>query len=98
MEWLQDYDAFQEVLDDASRQEDEGGGFNDSLAIKLSLVLEELYNQFQKNACGVSAVTGDGIPEFWKIIEQAAKVDFEEYLEDLKHRIQEQEARDFSGM
>jgi hypothetical protein len=57
-------------------------------------VLDEFYQQFSKNACGVSAVTGDGIPDFWRVVQQAAKVDFaEDYIEDLKHRIQEQDAK-----
>jgi putative protein kinase ArgK-like GTPase of G3E family len=55
--------------------------------------LDEFYSQFLKNAVGVSAVTGDGIPEFWNVVEEAASVDFGDYVEDLKHRIQEQEAK-----
>lgn len=92
MEWMKDYEAFQEALDNA-RNDGEGGGFYDSLTRSLSLVLDEFYNQFQANACGVSAMTGDGIDEFWKVVEQAAKTDFADYIDDLKHRIEEQEAK-----
>ena len=91
MEWMKDYEAFQEALDNA--RSGDGGSFYDSLTRSLSLVLDEFYNQFQKNAVGVSAVTGDGISEFWCKIEQAATTDFGDYVEDMKHRIQEQEAK-----
>jgi len=94
MEWMRDFEAFQEALDNA-RSEGDGGetGFYDSLTRSLSLVLDEFYTEFSKNACGVSAVTGDGIEDFWRVVRQAADVDFEEYIEDLKHRIEEQEAK-----
>ena len=94
MEWMRDFEAFQEALDNA-RSDGDGGesGFYDSLTRSLSLVLDEFYTEFSKNACGVSAVTGDGIDGFWKVVRQAANVDFDEYIEDLKHRIEEQEAK-----
>jgi GTPase SAR1 family protein len=91
MEWMRDYDAFQDAIENA--RSDNEGGFYDSLTRSLSLVLDEFYSQFLKNAVGVSAVTGDGIPEFWSVVEEAASVDFGDYVEDLKHRIQEQEAK-----
>jgi GTPase SAR1 family protein len=94
MEWMKDYEAFQEALDNARTTEGgDGGGFYDSLTRSLSLVLDEFYHSFEANAVGVSAVTGDGIPDFWRVIQQAAKVDFGDYVEDLKHRIAEQEAK-----
>ena len=94
MEWMRDYEAFQEALDNSrSRDGGDGGGFYDSLTRSLSLVLDEFYHSFEANAVGVSAVTGDGIPDFWRVIQQAAKVDFGDYVEDLKHRIAEQEAK-----
>ena len=94
MEWMRDFEKFQEALDNA-RSERDGGetGFYDSLTRSLSLVLDEFYTEFSKNAVGVSAVTGDGIDDFWRVIRQAASVDFEEYKEDLKHRIEEQESK-----
>ena len=53
----------------------------------------EFYHQFQSNSCGVSAVTGDGIDNFWKVVEHAASTDFADYIDDLRHRIEEQEAK-----
>jgi hypothetical protein len=94
LEWMRDFEAFQEALDSARiSSEGGGGGFYDSLTRSLSLVLEEFYHAFEANAVGVSAVTGDGIDDFWRVIQRAAKVDFGDYIEDLKHRIAEQEAK-----
>jgi GTPase Era involved in 16S rRNA processing len=90
LEWMQDYDAFQEALDEMSAS-DESTGYYGSLTRSLSLVLDEFYSQLHK--CGVSAATGDGIDEFWETVDRAAQ-DFEtDYLEDLKNRIGEQKAK-----
>jgi GTPase SAR1 family protein len=89
MEWMRDYDSFQQALDDAA----ETSGFYGSLTRSLSLVLDEFYAGFA-NACGVSAVTSDGISEFWTTVQKAATHDFAmDYLEDLKCRVEEQDAR-----
>jgi GPN-loop GTPase len=89
LEWMRDHESFQQALDDMS----ESAGFYGSLTRSLSLVLDEFYSNFA-NACGVSAVTGDGIEEFWKTVQKAATQDFAlDYIEDLKNRIEEQEAR-----
>lgn len=97
MEWMKDFESFQEALDNARNEgnTNNGGesGFYDSLTRSLSLVLDEFYTEFSKNAVGVSAVTGDGIDDFWNVIKEAASTDFNEYIEDLKHRIEEQEAK-----
>lgn len=89
MEWMRDYEAFQEALDETA----EKSGFYGSLTRSLSLVLDEFYSNFA-NACGVSAVTGDGIDNFWKTVQKAAKVDFAtDYVDDLMLRLEEQEAK-----
>jgi GPN-loop GTPase len=89
MEWMRDSESFQQALDDTS----DTSGFYGSLTRSLSLVLDEFYSNFA-NACGVSAYTGDGIDEFWKTVQKAATQDFAlDYIEDLKNRIEEQEAR-----
>ena len=43
MEWMRDYEAFQEALDNA--RSGDGGSFYDSLTRSLSLVLDEFYHQ-----------------------------------------------------
>ncbi|EEC43374.1 predicted protein [Phaeodactylum tricornutum CCAP 1055/1] len=89
LEWMRDHDAFQEALDDVS----ESAGFYGSLTRSLALVLDEFYSSFA-NAVGVSAVTGDGMDDFWKTVEKAGRQDFVlDYIEDLKNRIEEQQAR-----
>jgi hypothetical protein len=95
LEWMSDFEKFQDALDNARQNKDEYGdtGFYDSLTRSLSLVLDEFYSEFSKNAVGVSAVTGDGIDNFWRVVRQAADADFKDYIEDLKHRIQEQDAK-----
>jgi len=89
MEWMKDYETFQSALDEVS----DSAGFYGSLTRSLSMVLDEFYSNFA-NACGVSAVTGDGIDQFWKTVRKAAEQDFAlDYVEDLKNRIEEQQAR-----
>jgi translation initiation factor IF-2 len=97
-EWMEDYESFQEALDDASSGDgysDEvagGSGYYSSLTRSLSLVLDEFYNHLHK--VGVSAATGDGIDEFWDVV-QAAAAEYEEgYLEDLRNRVEEQLAKE----
>ena len=87
LEWMRDYDAFQEALDQVGAE----AGYYGSLTRSLSLVLDEFYSQL--HTCGVSAATGDGIDEFWQAIDNAAR-DFEtDYLLDLKLRMEEQQVK-----
>ena len=89
LEWMRDYEAFQKALDEVS----DSSGFYGSLTRSLSMALDEFYSSFA-NACGVSAVTGHGMDEFWKTVKKAAEEDFAlDYIEDLKSRIDEQQAR-----
>ena len=101
-EWMEDYESFQEALDDATSEVNGysvelagaggGGGYYASLTRSLSLVLDEFYNHLHK--VGVSAATGEGVEEFWTVVEQAAE-DYEEgYLEDLKNRVEEQRVKE----
>lgn len=90
VEWMQDYEAFQEALDEMQASDDSTGYYG-SLTRSLSLVLDEFYNSL--HTCGVSAATGDGMEEFWKTVDTAAK-DFEsDYVEDLKNKLEEKKAR-----
>ena len=90
VEWMQDYEAFQEALDEMQTN-DPSAGYYGSLTRSLSLVLDEFYSNL--HTCGVSAATGDGMEDFWKSIDAAAK-DFEtDYCEDLKLKMEEQKAK-----
>ena len=81
--WMTDFEAFQKALDDV--QDDNYMG---SLSRSLSLVLEEFYNNL--TSVGVSAATGEGMPEFFAAVDQAAKQYEDEYLPDLRERIKQQ--------
>lgn len=102
-EWMEDYESFQEALDDASSSStngysDEmaggggGSGYYASLTRSLSLVLDEFYNHLHK--VGVSAATGEGVDEFWDVVQQAAEEYETGYLVDLKNRVEEQQAKE----
>jgi translation initiation factor IF-2 len=85
-EWMTDFEAFQAALDDV--QDDSYMG---SLSRSLSLVLEEFYNNL--TSVGVSAATGEGMPEFFAAIDEAAKQYENEYLPDLLERIKKQQQK-----
>ncbi|CAI5741684.1 unnamed protein product [Hyaloperonospora brassicae] len=85
-EWMTDFEAFQKALDDV--QDDSYMG---SLSRSLSLVLEEFYNNL--TSVGVSAATGEGMPEFFAAVDQAAKQYENEYLPDLLARVKKQQTK-----
>ena len=96
-EWMSDFESFQEALDDASGStehgdEAAGSGYYASLTRSLSLVLDEFYGHLHR--VGVSAATGDGIDEFWDVVEKAAEEFETGYLDDLRCRTEEQRAKD----
>ena len=111
-EWMEDYDSFQEALDDATSGGDDGGlyseeermmggggggsggGYYASLTRSLSLVLDEFYNHLHK--VGVSAATGEGVHEFWKVVQVAAEEYESGYLVDLKLRAEERMAKEMA--
>ncbi|KAF2266800.1 hypothetical protein CC78DRAFT_542101 [Lojkania enalia] len=97
-EWMTDFEAFQDAL----RNEEEGGsfggegsavgggsGYMGSLLNSMSLVLEEFYKHL--SVVGVSAMTGEGIDEFFRGV-QEKKEEFErDYMPELERRKQERE-------
>lgn len=86
-QWMTNYESFQEALDEHSSE----SGYYGSLTRSLSLVLDEFYSTLRY--CGVSAVTGDGIDDFWNTIDAAALDFYTDYVPDLKIRIEEQHAK-----
>lgn len=83
-EWMTDFEAFQEALDQV--QDDSYMG---SLSRSLSLVLEEFYSHL--TSVGVSAATGEGMGDFFAAIDKAAQQYADEYLPELKQRVQAQQ-------
>ncbi|ETW07858.1 hypothetical protein, variant [Aphanomyces invadans] len=86
VEWMTDFEAFQAALD--SSQEDT---YMNTLSRSLSLVLEEFYHNLRH--VGVSAATGAGIDEFYKVVEAATAEYYDEYLPDLQFRIEQQKQK-----
>eukprot|EP00045_Choanoeca_perplexa_P012591 m.138135 g.138135 ORF g.138135 m.138135 type:complete len:389 (+) comp16065_c0_seq4:3933-5099(+) len=64
MEWLTDYEAFQQALQEET-------SYIGTLARSMSLVLEEFYTNLR--AVAVSAFTGAGMDEFFVAVDEAVK-------------------------
>jgi len=95
-EWMTDFEAFQAAL----REEEEAGsfggleggagnlgggsGYMGSLLNSMSLVLEEFYNNL--SVVGVSAMTGDGIEEFFEAVNEKAQEFERDYKPELERR------------
>jgi hypothetical protein len=78
MEWLTDYDAFQQALQEET-------SYIGTLARSMSLVLEEFYSNLR--AVAVSAFTGAGMDEFFVAVDEAVKeyhTDYEPMLAKLR--------------
>jgi GTPase SAR1 family protein len=104
-EWMDDYESFQEALDDATSSSSDGysdemagggggSGYYSSLTRSLSLVLDEFYNHLHK--VGVSAATGEGVDDFWSVVREAASEYEDGYLVDLRCRMEEQSAKEMA--
>ncbi|KAJ2555594.1 hypothetical protein EV175_002228 [Coemansia sp. RSA 1933] len=76
--WMNDFEAFQQAL---MRNED---GFMTSLMNSMSLVLDEFYSHLR--VAGVSAMTGEGLDEFFAKVDEAVT----EYHEEFKPAIERQ--------
>lgn len=75
-QWMTDFESYQDAID-KNHTEDYMGSLNRS----LSLAMDEFYQNIR--AIGVSAATGDGIPELFRFIDES-RIEFQEtYLPDL---------------
>ncbi|KAL4881988.1 hypothetical protein BJY04DRAFT_187802 [Aspergillus karnatakaensis] len=99
-EWMTDFDAFQQAL----REEEESGqfgteggaggfgagsGYMGSLLNSMSLMLEEFYRHL--SVVGVSAMTGDGIDEFFEAVEEKRQEFERDYKPEIERRKKERE-------
>lgn len=71
IDWMTDFELFQEAV-----SQDES--YMASMVQSMGLVLEEFYNSLR--VVGVSAFTGEGMPEFFDAVKEATK----EYESDYK--------------
>lgn len=100
-EWMTDFEAFQTAL----KQDEEAGsfggvegsssglgggsGYMGSLLNSMSLMLEEFYRHL--SVVGVSAMSGQGIPEFFEAVADKAQEFERDYRPELEKRRQERQ-------
>ncbi|PVG02493.1 XPA-binding protein 1 [Serendipita vermifera] len=90
VEWMDDFEVFQQALADRDRKDADGEQtYMSSLMNSMSLVLDEFYKGLK--TVGVSAVTGAGISEFFQAVEEARTQYEEEYVPELKKMMAERE-------
>ncbi|CDS42487.1 GPN loop GTPase 1 [Echinococcus multilocularis] len=95
MEWMQDFEAFQRALDaqrsavldgvdgvDGPLVDCDSSQYMTSLTSSMALVLDEFYNDLK--SCGVSSVSGDGMPRFLELVKDAIVEYYNEYLPELQ--------------
>ncbi|KAF9369241.1 hypothetical protein CPB97_003754, partial [Podila verticillata] len=80
VEWMTDFEAFQEAL-----QKDKS--YMSSLMNSMSLVLDEFYAHLK--VVGVSAVTGSGMDDFLKAVDEAVVEYDTEYKPELERVLEE---------
>jgi len=78
VEWMTDYESFQNALQDNTT-------YMGSLINSMCLMLEEFYNSLK--VTGVSAVTGEGMDEFFDSIKDSVREYETEYKPELERMI-----------
>jgi len=78
VEWMTDYESFQNALQDNTT-------YMGSLINSMCLMLEEFYNSLK--VTGVSAVTGEGMDEFFETIKESVNEYETEYKPELERMI-----------
>jgi GTPase SAR1 family protein len=84
VEWMRDFESFQDAIRKEEAEEREGSGYMGSLLNSMSLVLEEFYNHL--SVIGVSAMTGEGVDDFFAAIEEKREEFEKDYRPELERR------------
>ncbi|KAK4686963.1 GPN-loop GTPase, partial [Tremellales sp. Uapishka_1] len=87
LEWMEDFEKFQEALAERGREENGEQSYMNSLVGSMCLVLEEFYNNLR--AVGVSAMTGEGMKNFFGAVEEARKEYEADYRPELERLAKE---------
>lgn len=82
LEWMTDFESYLDASENTSTRD---GEYMSSLNRSLALVMDEFYSNI--SAIGVSAATGEGIPDLFLKVEAAAIEFRESYLPELQRRI-----------
>lgn len=90
LEWMTDFEKFQAALAEKGRDEN-GENYMNSLMGSMCLVLEEFYNNLR--AVGVSAMTGQGMKEFFEAVEEGRKEYEKDYRPELERLRAEKEGK-----
>lgn len=94
VEWMRDFDKFQDALRKEEEDEAMGRGtgastYMNSLLNSMSLVLEEFYNSL--SVVGVSSMSGEGVDDFFAAVEDK-RLEFQrDYAPELERRRTEME-------
>eukprot|EP00246_Nothoceros_aenigmaticus_P008386 TRINITY_DN23028_c0_g1_i1.p1 TRINITY_DN23028_c0_g1~~TRINITY_DN23028_c0_g1_i1.p1 ORF type:complete len:374 (+),score=112.45 TRINITY_DN23028_c0_g1_i1:101-1222(+) len=82
VEWMEDFEAFQAAVDSDT-------SYTSSLSRSLCLVLDEFYRNLRN--VGVSAVTGEGMEDFFEAVDASATEYLESYKVELDQKLKEKE-------
>mmetsp|Transcript_14740 Transcript_14740/g.48342 ORF Transcript_14740/g.48342 Transcript_14740/m.48342 type:complete len:346 (+) Transcript_14740:3-1040(+) len=85
LEWMKDFETFHAALDQSP-------SYGADLSRSLSLVLEDFYTGMR--AVGVSAMTGEGVEEFFEAVGAAVTEYNTEFLPDLQQRREQKAAEE----
>jgi len=88
VEWMKDFETFQDALSGET-------SYVANLAQSMSLALDEFYNTL--NCVGVSAMTGEGLPEFLESV-NTARIQYEqEYKPEYERLLREKQEAALGG-